>query len=162
MALTTGALFMAPAPQRFHLWQAAAGVAILVALTTYVVLRLDLTDLRTAFDAMLRNPGIVLAMAATYSLAFWLRAVAWRQLLTTPLPTGRLFSILQASLLLNHLLPFKAGEVARPYLATLHGTPTVEAATTTVVARLADFAALSLIALVAIPLGASLPALLSE
>src|SRR5688572_17016304 len=153
MALTSGALAISPPGRRFQAWQAIAGLAIVLALTTYVLLRLDLAQLGTAWDAMLGNPAFVLAMAAGYTLAFWLRAAAWRTLLTTPQPIGRLFSILQASLLLNHLLPFKAGEIARPYLATHHGLPAAQAATTTVVARLADFAALSLIALVALPLG---------
>ena len=153
MVLTSGALAISPPARRFHAWQAVAGLAIVLALTTYVLLRLDIGQLGAAWDAMLGSPGIVLGMAAGYTLAFWLRAVAWRTLLTTPQRAGGLFSILQASLLLNHLLPFKAGEIARPYLATRHGVPAAEGTTTTVVARLADFAALSLIALVALPVG---------
>ena len=54
--------------------------------------------------------------------------------------------------------PFKAGEVARPYFAARHGVPVAEAASTTVVARLLDFAALALIATLALPLGALSPA----
>src|SRR5688500_3231733 len=123
MAFTSGALSISLPRQRFHAWHAVAGLAIVLAVTTYVLLRLDPGQLGTAWTAMLGRPGIVLAMGAGYTLAFWLRAIAWRTLLTTPQPMGRLFSILQAGLLLNHLLPFKAGEIARPYLATRHGLP---------------------------------------
>ena len=113
------------------------GLAIVLALTTYVLLRLDLGQLGTAWHAMLGKPrhrardggglhaGV---LAARHRLA---------DAAHDPAASGRLFSILQAGLFLNHLLPFKAGEVARPYLATRHGVPAAEAATTTVVARLA-------------------------
>jgi uncharacterized protein (TIRG00374 family) len=128
--------------------------AVLVALFGVIVARsLDLSQLGTAFETLPRNPLTVAAMALGYTAAFWLRAVAWRSLLSTRIRAGRLFSILQASLLLNHALPFKLGEVARPYLATRKGIPAAEAATSTVLARLGDFAALALIAAVAIPLG---------
>jgi uncharacterized protein (TIRG00374 family) len=143
---------------RLLVWQAAVGLAIVAALGAYVAMALDLSQLREAFRTLPENPATVALMAAGYTLAFWLRSMAWRALLTTPVPTGQLFSILQASLFVNHVAPFKAGEVVRPYLATRHGLPVDEAATTTVVARLLDFTALALIAAVAIPLGAlSLP-----
>ena len=139
---------------RFLLWQGALGLAIVVALAAYVAMRLDLSQLRAAFRALPENPATVALMALGYTLAFWLRAMAWRALLTTKVATGQLFSILQASMFVNHVAPFKAGEVARPYLAARHGLPFDEAATTTVVARLLDFACLALIAAIAVPLGA--------
>jgi len=122
-------------------------------LAVVVARSLDLAQLRAAFETLPRNPATLAAIALGYTGAFWLRAIAWRLFLTTRMSTGRLFSILQACLLLNHALPFKLGEVARPYLATRKGVPVAEAATATVLARLGDFAALALIAAVAIPFG---------
>jgi uncharacterized membrane protein YbhN (UPF0104 family) len=136
-----------------RLWRSVLAAGLVTLLGVVVALSLDLWQLQAAFEALPRNPTTVVAMALGYSAAFWLRALAWRALLTTHINTGRLFSILQTSLLLNHALPFKLGEVARPYLATRKGVPAAEAATTTVLARLGDFAALALIAAVAIPLG---------
>ncbi len=155
MAVSGEAIATQPTQYRVHflLWQAALGFAIVVALATYVVMQLDLSHLRAAFRVLPENPATVALMALGYTLAFWLRATAWRALLTTKVATGQLFSILQASLFVNHVAPFKAGEVVRPYLATRHGLPVEEATTTTVVARLLDFACLALIAAIAVPLG---------
>lgn len=126
-------------------------------LTVAVLTRfLDLGQIRVAFENATAGPGVVVLVAIAYTAAFWVRALAWRELLSTPAGLGTLFSILQVSLFLNHVLPFRAGEVSRPVLAARHGVPLTEAAATTVVARLMDFAALAAIALIAIPaLGSS-------
>jgi uncharacterized membrane protein YbhN (UPF0104 family) len=50
-------------------------------------------------------------------------------------------------MLANHLLPVKAGEVLRPLLLARRGTGIMEAATTTLVARLLDFLCLILLAI---------------
>jgi uncharacterized membrane protein YbhN (UPF0104 family) len=134
-------------------WHLIIGAGLVLLFAAVVARSLDLSNLRTAFEALPENPATVAAMALGYSGAFLLRAAAWRALFTTRVGLSRLFSVLQASLLLNHALPFKLGEVARPYLAMRHGIPGPEAATTTVLARLGDFAALAIIAAVCIPLG---------
>ena len=59
-------------------------------------------------------PAGSLVVFAVYTAAFWLRAIAWRLLLTTPIGVGSLFGNLQASLVLNHVFPLKAGEISRP------------------------------------------------
>jgi uncharacterized membrane protein YbhN (UPF0104 family) len=128
-------------------------LGLLISAVTVAVLArtLDLAQVRAAVEVVPDEPGVLLAAALAYSAAFWLRALAWRLLLSTKLSTGRLFSVLQASLFLNHLLPFKAGEIARPYLVVRKGVPAAEAASTTVVARLMDFIALALISLLVLP-----------
>jgi uncharacterized membrane protein YbhN (UPF0104 family) len=145
--------------RRALLFQLALGLSIVIALCAYVVLALDLALLQRAFQVLPQNPATVALMALVYTAAFWLRAMAWRALLGNRISTGKLFSILQASLFVNHAAPFKAGEIVRPYLATRHGLSVDEAATSTVVARLLDFAALASIAAVAVPLGVLSPAL---
>ena len=89
---------------------------------------------------------------AAYAGAFWLRAVAWRRLLTTRPGVFSLFAVLHAALLANHLLPFKAGEAVRPYLAGQRGVPLGEAAATTAIARLLDLASRTAIVLLLSPL----------
>ncbi|MGH2377200.1 MAG: lysylphosphatidylglycerol synthase domain-containing protein [Candidatus Limnocylindria bacterium] len=124
--------------------------ALLTVLVLLVLARLaDLEALGLALAAVPARGGDVAVIALVYSLAFALRAVVWRCLLRTPVGIGRLFSILQTALLANHLLPFKAGELIRPYLAARSGSPAGEAAASTLVARLLDLAALALIAGVA-------------
>ncbi|MPZ47961.1 MAG: glycosyltransferase [Dehalococcoidia bacterium] len=112
---------------------------------------LDVSELRSGLRIVPEQPATIALMALAYSAAFWLRALAWRLILTSPISTARLFSILQTGLFLNHLLPSKAGEIARPYLASRHGVPAAEAASTTLVSRLLDLAALAAIAVVALP-----------
>ncbi|HWC30344.1 MAG TPA: lysylphosphatidylglycerol synthase transmembrane domain-containing protein [Dehalococcoidia bacterium] len=135
------------------LWRTVLGSVLVADFAVVLALTLDLSQVKAAFGVLPDHPWTVGLMVAGYTAAFWLRAVAWQLLLTSRPGAWRLFSILQTSLFLNHALPFRAGEFARPYLATKHGVPAAEAATTTVLARLGDFAALAAIAAIAIPLG---------
>jgi uncharacterized membrane protein YbhN (UPF0104 family) len=144
------------------------GVGISIATLAALAWTVDLSPIREALAVSTTDSLVVGLAALAYTAAFWLRAVAWRSLLTSPPPDGQtgnlatgqttpqpptvgeLFSILQTSLFLNHLLLIKAGEVARPYLAAKRGVPPAVAVSTTLVARLADFAALVLLASVAL------------
>lgn len=133
---------------RSRLALGALGTAVTLLVLTRAV---DGASMRGAVEDAAHSPGLLVAMTAAYTSAFWLRAVAWRWLLAHPLPTARLFSILQVSLFLNHVLPLRAGEMARPALAARHGVPLPEAASTTAVARVLDFAALAAVTAIAVP-----------
>ena len=123
----------------------AAGTSLAVAASA-----VDLPLLRAAARSAVTDPVPVVLAVAAYTLAFWLRAGAWRLLATTGIPVRTLHSVLQASLFANHVAPFKAGEVLRPALAVHHGIPPREALATTVAARTLDFVCLAAIAGVAI------------
>ncbi|OGS01317.1 MAG: hypothetical protein A2V88_15860 [Elusimicrobia bacterium RBG_16_66_12] len=106
----------------------------------------DTSDLLgTVVDVLIR-PELLLPFLAFYTLAFWLRAMAWQELLTTKGRTFDLFSILMASLSLNHLLPAKVGDAARVYLLTRRETTMGPAVVSTALARILDFASLLAIA----------------
>jgi uncharacterized membrane protein YbhN (UPF0104 family) len=147
--LTQGARLTRQAPA----WGNAAAALLSIGVAVVLILTLDRARLWSAVELSPREPLPVVAAAAAYTSAFWLKALAWQRLLVARVPAGRLFSILQAGLFLNHALPLKAGEVSRPYLAAKHGVPAMEAVSTTLVARIADFAALALIATVALSFG---------
>jgi len=132
-------------------WRIVLGVAGTIATLGMLAALLDLSQIRLAFHNAADAPLLITAIALAYTAAFWVRALAWRKLLATSIGSARLFSILQVSLFLNHVLPLRAGEVSRPVLASRHGVPFMEAAATTLVARVMDFAALAAIALVAVP-----------
>ena len=89
----------------------AAGTSLAVAASA-----VDLPLLRAAARSAVTDPVPVVLAVAAYTLAFWLRAGAWRLLATTGIPVRTLHSVLQASLFANHVAPFKAGEVLRPAL----------------------------------------------
>lgn len=68
------------------------------------------------------------------------RAARWRVLLSAALSPRRTFSILNVTYMINGLVPFRAGELARAYLATRAEPPVapVKSLTTIVVERLLD------------------------
>jgi len=127
------------------------GVAATVAAAIYLVQAGDLQTLATAAGALLDDPvGLSLALAA-YAGAFGLRSAAWRRLLPR-LPLGQAWAALHVSLLGNHVLPLRLGEVLR-VTSVLRRTslPAAEVVGSAVVLRTADLVAVVLMALVAGP-----------
>ena len=120
---------------------------LLTAIVAFLVWRLaDWSQLVEALRVLGQRPALLASLLVSYTGAFALRAVAWRQLISAGGSVFALFTFLQASLLANHLLPFKLGEAARPLLAARNGVPLAQAAASTGVARLLDFVSLILIA----------------
>ena len=125
-----------------------AGSMVTIAVVLLVWWLADWSQLLAAILVLVARPELLGFLLISYTGAFALRALAWRQLMTKGVGIFGLFNCLQAALLANHLLPFKLGEVVRPLLATRRGAPLAEAASTTAVARLLDFGSLILIAAV--------------
>ena len=132
------------------------GLALTIAVGLVVWWLADWAELAHAVATLGQRPELLATLLVSYTAAFALRAVAWRQLMTTRSGMFGLFTCLQAALLANHVLPFKLGEAARPLLAARQGAPLSEAAATTAVARLLDFGCLILIAAVCGGLATSL------
>lgn len=128
----------------------AARVGIGLALTAAVGLLVwwlaDWSELVDAIQVLGQRPALLSALLLSYTGAFAFRAIAWKQLMPGRGHVYALFTYLQASLLANHLLPFKLGEAARPLLAARNGVPLAQAAASTGVARLLDFVSLIVIA----------------
>ena len=118
-------------------------LAVLLAVTV-----VDWPQLGTALESLSGQPWLVGLFVASYTGAFFLRAIAWRSLISDKVSIYRLFVSMQAGLLVNHLAPIKLGELARPVLAARYGLPIAQAAATTAVARYLDFIALLVIAAV--------------
>jgi uncharacterized membrane protein YbhN (UPF0104 family) len=119
-------------------------VALLGILAAWSGLTLDWPGLGEQVSGAARIEPLLL-FAVFYTTAFVLRAFAWNAILPTP-GTGEMFWILQTSLFLNHILPVKAGEIARILLASRRGADLTDAATTTVTARLIDLGCLLVLA----------------
>ena len=130
----------APSASRFVL-----GGLMIAAAATVLVLLVDWAQVEDALLEFRASPLLLVAFIAAYTGAFWLRAIAWRQLLSQRIGVFGLFTALQGSLFANHILPFKLGEFARPMLAQRRGLPLAQAAATTAIARTIDFAALVVI-----------------
>ncbi|MCC6236166.1 MAG: flippase-like domain-containing protein [Dehalococcoidia bacterium] len=125
----------------------AVGTAVAVASCAALAVLIEPAELGASLRAALRSPWPLAGALGAYVLAFWLRAIAWSWMLAAPggarpPRAGSLFSVLHASLVLNHALPARAGEVARPALAVRLGVPLSAAVSTTLVARGFDMLAL--------------------
>ncbi len=128
-------------------------IGLLVATIIWVI---DHSALTSAFSAVGERPWLIAGFVVAYTAAFWLRAEAWRILLPG-LSRMTAFSALQSSLFANHLLPIKAGEVVRPYVATTRGITATAAISTSLVARLFDYLVLFVLAAVLIPFAPESP-----
>jgi hypothetical protein len=115
----------------------------------------DAEAVLAGWRALSGRPELLLGMTAAYAAAFWLRAVAWR-LYLPPAHRPRvslLYHGLIYSLLLNHVLPVKAGDVARVGVLWRRGhTPGALALQSVAVLRALDLAALALLAAAGAPL----------
>ncbi|HVO43041.1 MAG TPA: lysylphosphatidylglycerol synthase transmembrane domain-containing protein [Aggregatilineales bacterium] len=94
----------------------------------------------------------IVPMLALIVLGLYLRALRWRVLLNDGIERQHSFNILNASYLFNNLLPLRAGEVVRVYLATrlTSPVPILTSGSSIVVERLTDL--LSMGVLVALAL----------
>jgi len=84
--------------------------------------------------------GFVATMGLTI-FGFWVRAVRWRWLISTPKPvaTGSLFSATMIGFMANNVLPFRLGEFVRPWaLARREGLSKTTLLATIVVERAVD------------------------
>src|SRR5262245_27588306 len=128
-----------------------AGALVLVLAVGYLVRIVDRAELGTVAGAVAADPvGLAVALMA-YAAAFGLRSWSWRRVLPG-LSSGQSWAALHVSLLGNHLLPARLGEVLRVSSVLrrtrLPGRPVLASAITL---RAADLAAVMLLALVAAP-----------
>ncbi len=128
-----------------------AGVAVLVVAAVYLARVADVAELTAAATAVASAPATVLAAVAAYAAAFGLRSLAWCRVLPGLRP-GQSWAALHVSLLGNHVLPLRLGEVLR-VTSVLRRTdlapaPVVASAVTL---RLGDLLGLLVVAAVATP-----------
>ena len=87
----------------------------LAAVAAIVIVRpTDGALLRDGLEEIASSPDLLALFIGGYAATFMLRAFAWRALVRGSdggAGSGRLFAILHAALLANHVLPIKAGEV---------------------------------------------------
>ena len=128
-------------------WRIWLGFAIPVAAIAYTLHDVDLGDVATHIgDA---NPWIVLAMVPLQVLGLWVRAVRWRwlslSLAPDPLPMRPLFRATALAFMAVNVLPFRLGELARPWLLAQETEVSGPAAVgTLVLERAIDFTCVSL------------------
>lgn len=129
------------------------GAVVSLVVLVFLVANINFAQLAEALQSA--RYIFIIPSAAFIVLGLFTRALRWRVMLLGALSVRRSFSILNVSYLINGLIPFRAGELARAWLAT-RNTPPVpmfQSLSTIVVERLLD--TLSVLIILALALAAS-------
>lgn len=128
-----------------------AGLVLIVAAVSYLVHVVDADAVGSAIGAALAAP-VSLAIAVTlYAAAFGLRTWAWCRMLPG-LSAGQSWAALHVSLLGNHVLPLRLGEVLRVTSVLRRTTlPAGEVIASAVTLRVADLLAVVTLAVLGAP-----------
>lgn len=135
--------------------RAVVSVLVLALCAWYLVHALDngdpAADLLELLGRLRADPGWLLAALACYALAFVLRSWAWCAVLPA-LSFAQSWAAIHVSLLGNHILPLRLGELLRA-ISVVRRTdlPTQPVAASTVTLRASDLAAVVGLAIVAAP-----------
>jgi glycosyltransferase 2 family protein len=109
-----------PAPRRPSRWTWPLGLAVTAAFLVWAVHDVDLHDVLAGVRTA--NPLLILASAGVATLTFPLRTLRWRVLLRAPdgssYPWRPLWDATAIGFMANNLLPARAGEVARAWVAS--------------------------------------------
>lgn len=118
------------------------GLAVSAALLVYVFWDVDLH----AIAARLRSTlwSYLLLSVALNFVSLWARAYRWRYLFPPGAPVGHLFRALLVGYMGNNVLPLRAGEIVRVYVASRHGPRFWTVFATVVVERVLDGLAMGL------------------
>lgn len=92
------------------------GLLVTVGFLALVFRRVELGELRAAFLGAAY--WLLVPAVAVYFLAFWLRALRWRLLLSSvgPVGVGRAYWVATIGYAVNNVLPLRVGELVRSYL----------------------------------------------
>jgi uncharacterized membrane protein YbhN (UPF0104 family) len=131
--------------------RAAVGLVVLAVAVGYLVAVGDWSAVGRAAGGVAAEPLAVGGALVGYAAAFGLRTAAWCHVLPQ-LPAGQSWAALHVSLLGNHVLPFRLGEVLR-VTSVLRRTqlPVAPVVASTVALRATDLLAVVVLAVVAAP-----------
>jgi glycosyltransferase 2 family protein len=116
-------------------------VAISAALLFFIIRQVNLAEVRRNLAAAHPTPLLVAVLVAT--LTFPIRTIRWRILLRSaqgePLPLAPMWHATAIGFMANNVLPFRAGELIRPFAATrLAGARFTSALSSIAVERIFD------------------------
>lgn len=127
------------------------GSLVTAAVVVVLLLAVDTAELGAAFRQAADAPLTVLVAVGAFSVAFCLRAVAWRRVLRG-LSFGHALAGIHLALGANHVLPFRLGEPFRVLSVNRRADVPLDAATaSTVTLRAADVLAVVTIGLLVAP-----------
>ncbi len=126
---------------RSRIWPSLIGVAISVGLLALILRQVDLAQVGRNLQAAHPTPLALAVLLAT--LTFPIRTLRWRLLLRTaqgdPLPLVPAWHATAMGFMVNNVLPFRAGELLRPFAAArLAGARFTSALSSIAVERIFD------------------------
>lgn len=104
---------------RERLQRLVPGLVVSGGFTVWFLVRADWGAVWTALQGV--EPGWVIASAMVLFTEFYIRALRWKVLLVPLAPQARLHRLFVATVIgmsLNVVLPFRAGDIARPWLGS--------------------------------------------
>ena len=136
-------------------------VIVLGAVVSFAAIYLIFTQLRdndlSLIGAALRNArySYVALSALIIAAGLFARGARWRALLNNDLSFWRAFSINNVAYLINGLIPFRVGELAKIYLATRAEppVPVIRSTSTIIIERLIDLISIFVITLLVVSQG---------
>ncbi len=126
------------------------GIAISVTLLVYLFWNVDVRAVLSRL-ADTQWPWLLLSVALGLS-ALWARAIRWRYLFPPGSHPARLFNAVMIGYMGNNVLPLRAGEVLRVYVAARHGPRVWTTVATLVVERALDGLAIGLMLVISLTL----------
>jgi uncharacterized membrane protein YbhN (UPF0104 family) len=130
-------------PSSGRLGKILLGLVVSVGLLVYFFWDVDL---RVVGERLRQTLWGFLALSVALNfLSLWARARRWRYLFAPGARSGHLFRALLVGYMGNNLLPLRAGEIVRIYVASRHGPRFWTAFATVVVERVLDGLALGLL-----------------
>jgi glycosyltransferase 2 family protein len=128
---------------RARLVQIVLGIAVSAALLVYLFWDIDLRDI--AAHLATTSWGYLAASVALNLLSLWLRAWRWYYLFPPGARPSHLYSAVMIGYMGNNLLPLRAGEIVRVYVAARRGHRFWTTLATVVIERALDGLALGLV-----------------
>jgi hypothetical protein len=130
-------------PSAGRLGKILLGLVVSAALLAYVFWGVDLRSIGARLQRTLWS-FLLLSVALNFG-SMWVRAWRWRYLFPPGAPAGHLFRALLIGYMGNNLLPLRAGEIVRVYVASRYGPRFWTAFATVVVERVLDGLAMGLL-----------------
>lgn len=82
-----------------------------------LVLLFSIVDWQDVYEVLRKAEWRYILLALpVYAVGYWLRSLAWYNLLKEEVPIKRVFFVMQSGYLLNNIFPFRLGEVGRMVL----------------------------------------------
>ncbi|MCF6095136.1 flippase-like domain-containing protein [Microaerobacter geothermalis] len=123
------------------LWR-GIGLFLLIWSVYIIYVNFSVEQWQSLWKGVFQHPALLVFLFIPYTISFMLRGLGWQVLLKNRVSNRKLLKIIYVTLLFNHLLPFKGGDLIRIYLVRSHGVSWKEGAWSVLLSRILDIISL--------------------